>query len=73
MHMHERMGEALRAGAKPSELFELPVRERIARAKYIPEERISEILGITDEIDNEIRGLTEQTADIVAASTEVTT
>jgi len=73
MHMHERMGEALRAGAKPSELFELPVRERIARAKYIPEERISEILGITDEIDNEIRGLTDQTADIVAASTEVTT
>ena len=73
MHMHERMGDALKAGATPAELFELPVRERIARAKYIPEEQISEILGITDEIDNETRRLTEQTADVGVAGAEVST
>lgn len=45
---------ALDNGVYLREILALPVRDRIARAKYLPEERISEINDIIKELQNSI-------------------
>ena len=53
----KRAKEALEKGAEFSEMIKLPVREKIGRAKYIPEDRMSEIEDVEKEIATAISGL----------------
>jgi V/A-type H+-transporting ATPase subunit A len=73
MHLNERMGEALKKGAAPMDLFTLAVREQIARAKFTAEEKLSEILAIKDEIDRQVDELIARgSADLLSATVETT-
>jgi V/A-type H+-transporting ATPase subunit A len=56
MHLHERMKEALAKKSDPGRLFALKVRERIARAKFMPERELDGIADIKSEIDLEVDG-----------------
>ncbi|MDH7598562.1 MAG: V-type ATP synthase subunit A [Sedimentisphaerales bacterium] len=57
MHFHKQALAAIEAGVDPAELFKLPVRERIARAKYIPQDQIDRIRQIRTQIDTEVAAL----------------
>ncbi|HDM90727.1 MAG TPA: ATP synthase subunit A [candidate division WOR-3 bacterium] len=57
LYMYEKAKEALERGITVRELRQLPVWERIARAKYISEDKLEELEGIKKEIDDEIQGL----------------
>ena len=53
--------KALEAGASIKELFELPVRERIGRAKYIPEELVNAVFNeIETQLNEQIDELTSK-------------
>jgi V/A-type H+-transporting ATPase subunit A len=56
-------GEALERGVPISAIEEMGVRERIARAKYEPEDKLASIKGIRDEIDKEIQTLVGATVE----------
>ena len=55
--------EALDRGVSIGAIEEMAVRERIARAKYEPEDRMDTIKGIKDEIDKEIESLAGATVE----------
>jgi V/A-type H+-transporting ATPase subunit A len=55
--------DALERGVPISAIEEMDVRERIARAKYEPEDKLAGIKGIKDEIDKEIQTLVGATAE----------
>ena len=55
----ERGSAALDAGADPSKVTGLKVRERIGRAKYIPEEDIRDFDSIESELSDQMSALTE--------------
>jgi V/A-type H+-transporting ATPase subunit A len=57
LHFHKQAIEAIEAGAEISRIFKLPVREEIARAKYIPQEEIGKLSAIREQIDEQIRKL----------------
>jgi len=57
IHFYEESLHAIEKGAGVSELSELPVLERIARMKFVPEDRMDEIESIRDEITKEISSL----------------
>ena len=63
LHFHERALASIEAGVEADEIFKLAVREKIARAKYIPQENIAEIQKIRDMIDEQLKQL--KTADSV--------
>jgi len=54
---HHKAKEALDKGAPLDELLKLPVREKIARAKMIAEDKLQEFDGILAQIDKEAAGL----------------
>lgn len=54
MHFHKQALAAIEAGVDPAELFKLPVREQIARAKYIPQDQIERIGQIRDQVDQQV-------------------
>jgi V/A-type H+-transporting ATPase subunit A len=56
LHFHERALFAQSGGASLKAIFESPVREHIARAKYLPEDRIGEYEAIMSEIDTQLVG-----------------
>ncbi len=49
--------EALAKGVELDDILALPIREKIGRAKYIPENEISSFDGLIDELKKEIVGL----------------
>lgn len=49
--------EALKKDAEYSDIVKLPVREKIGRAKYIPESEISQLDEIDNEINEELKSL----------------
>ena len=49
--------DALKADVEYLDLINLPVREKIGRAKYIPETEILELDKIEKEIKNAVKGL----------------
>ena len=55
--------EALQRGVSISEIETMAVRERIARAKYEPEDRLNTVKAIKDEIDKEIETLVGATVE----------
>lgn len=57
LHFHFSAREALQKGAPIEKLEKLGVREKIARAKYIPEEELDRIAGIEKEVSEEISKL----------------
>ena len=57
LYNYDRSLEALSAGAKLDNLEDLPVHEKITRAKFIHEDDIDKLKDIKDEIDQEIGGL----------------
>jgi V/A-type H+-transporting ATPase subunit A len=57
LHFHNQALAAIGAGAETSEIFKLPVREEIARAKYIPQQDITKISQIRETIDKQMKTL----------------
>jgi len=57
LHFHKQALAAIEAGAETAEIFKLPVREEIARAKYIPQESLNKVAAIRDSIDEHIKQL----------------
>lgn len=58
LHFHQATTKALEAGADVSSIETLPVRERIARMKYLPEEETSNVItSAREEIDQETKNL----------------
>ena len=54
LNMHERSQEALKKDVTVQRLSELPVREEIARARYIPEGELAKIDEITTHVDEQV-------------------
>ena len=60
MHTHEEMTKAIRAGANPRDLFELPLREDISRMSFVPEEDLESIRAIKEKVTSQIEELLER-------------
>lgn len=59
MHTYEEMGKAIRNGVSPGDLFDLPLKEEIARMSYTPEDNLEAIEAIKNSINSQINDLTE--------------
>jgi len=57
LHFHKQAAQAIEAGVETAEIFKLPVREEIARAKYIPDDDIQKIVQIRETINEQINSL----------------
>jgi V/A-type H+-transporting ATPase subunit A len=57
LYFGEAAREAVSRGVPVGEIEKMAVRESIARAKYIPEDKMDEIKGIKEEIDKEMESL----------------
>ena len=57
LHFETRALAAIEAGVETADIFKLPVREEIARAKYTPQEETDKIPKIRDTIDEQTRQL----------------
>jgi len=57
LHFHKQALAAIETGVETAEIFKLPVREEIARAKYIPHEFVTKVAKIRDDIDQHIKQL----------------
>ena len=51
MGFYYKARDAVRAGAGINEIFNLPVRERIGRAKFVPEDKVSQVY---DEMEKDL-------------------
>ncbi|MFH1880719.1 MAG: V-type ATP synthase subunit A [Bacillota bacterium] len=60
LEFHLKGRQALDAGANLSDVIGLPVRERIGRAKYIPEEQLSQFAAIENELAGQIAAIAEK-------------
>ena len=60
MHTHDEMSLTLKAGVPPRDLFALPLKEKIAGMRYLPEEKVSAIHELKDLITGELRSMVEQ-------------
>jgi len=57
LHFHRQALTAIDADVETTEIFKLPVREEIARAKYIPQDQIEKIGQIRQTIDKQMKEL----------------
>jgi len=57
LYFYQRGLEAIEIGVETADIFKLPVRQEIARAKYIPENNIGKIAKIRQTIDEQIKQL----------------
>ena len=57
LKFYDEGNRGLESGAYLKEISELPVREKIARAKYMPESDLDKINDILNEIENEVDNL----------------
>jgi V/A-type H+-transporting ATPase subunit A len=57
MHFHRQATAAIESGADTAEIFRLPVREEIARAKYIPQQELQRVSQIRKTIDEQLKQL----------------
>ncbi len=62
LHYHVKAREAVKRGLSIDEIRTIPALERLARAKYISEEKIDEIARLEEEIDSQIDALLTKTA-----------
>lgn len=63
MQYYRESAKAIDAGVYVSELSEMPIREKIARMKYIEEEDIANIDAISKELDDDIQALINRGGD----------
>ena len=61
LYFHQKGLEAIKKDIETADIFVLPVREDIARAKYIPEEEMDKITAIRNTIDEQINSLSTAT------------
>jgi len=54
LHFHAKALEAHAAGAALADIFSAPVRERIARAKYLTEDELDVFDQIVSDIDTQL-------------------
>jgi len=57
LHFHEMALQAIEEGADTADIFKLPVREEIARAKYIPQKEMKKISEIRNTIEKQVKEL----------------
>jgi len=57
LHFHKQALTAIETGVETADIFKLPVREEIARAKYIPQESVKKVAEIRNAIDEHIKQL----------------
>jgi V/A-type H+-transporting ATPase subunit A len=57
LHFHQQGLAAIEQGIETAELFKLPVREDIARAKYLPNEETDKIIAIQDKINEQVKAI----------------
>ncbi len=57
LHFHKQALAAIDADVDTTDIFKLPVREEIARAKYIPQEQMDKIAAIRQTIDKQMKQL----------------
>ncbi len=57
LYLHERMADSLEEDIPLSSLTSLPIKERIARMKYVPEDEIQKIDDIKNQIEIELKEL----------------
>jgi V/A-type H+-transporting ATPase subunit A len=57
LHFENRSLAAIEAGVETADIFKLPVREEIARAKYTPQQETDKIPKVRDTIDEQTRQL----------------
>jgi V/A-type H+-transporting ATPase subunit A len=57
LHFYKESLAAIDAGVETAQIFRMPVREDIARAKYDPEEEIDKIRKVRDTISEQIKRL----------------
>jgi len=57
LHFHQAGLTAIDNGIDTSEIFKLPVREDIARASYIDNDKTEQVIAIKDMIDEQVKGL----------------
>lgn len=60
--VHDRLSTALDRGAEPRDLFSLPFRERVARARYLPEDRQDEFDSILEAVSGQVAGVLGESA-----------
>jgi V/A-type H+-transporting ATPase subunit A len=61
LYFYERTKETLEEGVSITTIKSMKVRDRIARAKYIPENEITKIEDILNEIDEEVASILHET------------
>jgi V/A-type H+-transporting ATPase subunit A len=57
LHFHKQALAAIETGVETADISKLPVREEIARAKYIPHESINKVAEIRNTIDEQMKQL----------------
>ncbi|MCI0499169.1 MAG: V-type ATP synthase subunit A [Planctomycetales bacterium] len=57
LHFHQAGLAAIENGVDTGQLFKLPVREDIARAKYLENDKIEQVAAIRNIVDEQVRGL----------------
>ncbi len=60
LEFHHKGRQALDAGANLSDVIGLPVREKIGRAKYIPEDQLSQFAEIENELSGQIAAIAQR-------------
>ncbi len=60
LEYHLKGKQALDAGANLSDVIGLPVREKIGRAKYIPEDQLAQFTEIENELAGQIAAIAEE-------------
>ena len=57
LHFHAKAMEAIKQDVETKDIFALPVRTDIARAKFVEEENRDQIVAIRNTIDEQVKGL----------------
>jgi V/A-type H+-transporting ATPase subunit A len=57
LHFHQAGLAAIENGVDTGDMFKLPVREDIARAKYLENDKIEQVAAIKDIVDQQVKGL----------------
>ncbi|MBL7075267.1 V-type ATP synthase subunit A [candidate division KSB1 bacterium] len=57
LEFHRRAREAVARGVPIKEIFSLPVREEIAKVRFIPEDRLTDFDRISENIKGQVQGL----------------
>ncbi len=60
MHIHEEMTDAIQKGTPSAVLFDLPIREEVARMRYLPEEDIKKLGEFQKKISEIVRIAAEE-------------